>query len=127
MRRLGLIISFSAIIIGSLRAQQSVLQKTMADVLFHQLINAEVLKDYEDFVAKGTPELKAALSKTQFDASSDLLAPKLKSGFTLDALGELNQGGCQVYLYRLRFKNGGDDILATMSLKDGLVAGIYFK
>ncbi|MCE0485093.1 MAG: hypothetical protein LV479_12760 [Methylacidiphilales bacterium] len=98
-----------------------------ADGLFHQLLNAQVAGDYSAFVAHGTTELKAALTKTQFDASCELLAPRLNGGYDLAALGELNQKGYQIYLYRLRFKGGGDDLLATLTLKDGEVAGIYFK
>ena len=68
----------------------------------------------------------AALTKTQFDASSDIIKPKLDGGYEMTSLGELNQRGFEVYLYRLRFKNGSDDMLGTLSLKDGKVAGIYF-
>jgi hypothetical protein len=52
---------------------------------------------------------------------------RTSGGYGLTFLGELNQHGYQVFLYRLRFKDGGDDMLATMSLKDDKVAGIYFK
>jgi len=66
------------------------------------------------------------LTKTQFDASSDLMIARLKGGCDIDSLGELNQKGFAVYLYRLRFKDGTDDMLGTLTLKDGQVAGIYF-
>ncbi len=98
-----------------------------ADALFKKLLAAQVAKDYDAFVADGTTTLKAALSKTQFEASSDLMIPKLAAGYEITPLGELNQRGCEVYLYRLRFRNGGDDILGTLSLKDGKVAGILFR
>ncbi len=96
-----------------------------AETTFKQLIAAQIAGDYEAFVAPGTTHLKAALTKTQFDASSAILAPLLKNGYTETFLGELNQKGYEVYLFRLRFAQG-DDILATMSLKDGEVAGILF-
>ena len=83
-------------------------------------------KNYEAFVAHGTTELKAALTKTQFDASSDLMIARAKGGCDIDLLGDLNQKGYHVFLYRLRFKDGTDDMLGTLTLKDGLVAGIYF-
>ena len=108
-------------------AQPAPVDQDLADQRLHQLVDAEADKDYASFVANGTTQLKAALTKTQFEASSDLLAPRLKAGCDIDALGELNQHGFQVYLYRLRCKDKGDDILATMTLKDSQVAGIYFK
>jgi transposase-like protein len=98
-----------------------------ANALFKKLLAAQVAKDYEAFVADGTTQLKAALTKTQFEASSDLMIPKLAAGYEITPLGELNQKGYEVYLYRLRFKNGGDDMLGLLSLKDGKVGGIFFK
>jgi hypothetical protein len=98
-----------------------------ADVIFKKLIAAQVAKDYDAFVADASTGLKAALGKTQFEASSDMMIPKLAAGYDITALGELNQKGYEIYLYRLRFKNGGDDMLGTLSLKDGKVAGIFFK
>ena len=98
-----------------------------ADAIFKKLLAAQVAKDYDAFIADGTTELKAALGKTQFEAASDLMIPKLAEGYEITSLGELNQKGFEVYLYRLRFKNGGDDILGTLSLKDGKVGGIFFK
>ena len=96
------------------------------DFLFHQLLDAQAAKNYDAFVAHGTLELKAALTKTQFEASSDLMNARMKGGCDIRLLGVLNQKGLQVYLYRLRFKDGGDDMLGTMALKSGQVAGIYF-
>ena len=99
----------------------------LADTFFQKLLAAQVAKDYDGFVADASTGLKAALSKTQFEASSDIMIPKLAAGYEITPLGELNQRGYEVYLYRLRFKNGGDDMLGTLSLKDGKVAGIFFK
>src|SRR5271168_4294586 len=109
--------------ISGLRAEDT----AAADAIFKGLLAAQVAKNYDAFVADGTLELKAALTKTQFEASSEIMTPKLAAGYDLTPLGELNQRGYQVYLYRLRFKNGGDDMLGTLSLKEGQVGGIYFK
>ncbi|CAN5399715.1 hypothetical protein BH09VER1_BH09VER1_08920 [soil metagenome] len=97
------------------------------NAIFQQLIKAQMAKDYEAFVADGTLELKAALSKTQFEAASDLMSKRCAVGYDLTPLGELKQKGYEIYLYRLRFKDGSDDMLGTLTLKDGKVAGIYFK
>jgi hypothetical protein len=98
-----------------------------AGAIFQKLIAANEARDYEAFVADGTPELKAALSQTQFTAAASLLAPKFSKNPTISLLGEVNQRGFEVYLYRLRFTDGSDDILGTLSLKNGQVAGILFR
>jgi hypothetical protein len=125
MKYLLFIAVFFVITSLSLRAYDA--DQAQADTIFKKLVAAQLAKDYDAFVADGTTELKAALSKTQFDASSDLMISKLTPGYDLTPLGELDQHGYQVYLYRFRFKNGGDDMLGTLSLKDGQVGGIYFK
>jgi hypothetical protein len=100
---------------------------TQAEKIFKSLIAAQTAKDYDAFVADADDNLKAALTKTQFDASSNLMIKRTNGGYDTTFLGELNQHGYQVFLYRLRFKDGGDDILSTMSLKDDKVGGIFFK
>src|SRR5271154_4622942 len=98
-----------------------------AEKIFNSLLAAQTAKDYDAFIADADDNLKAALSKTQFDASSNLMIKRTSGGYDSTFLGELNQHGYQVFLYRLHFKDGGDDILGTMSLKDDKVGGIYFR
>ncbi|HEY3931874.1 MAG TPA: hypothetical protein VGM58_05835 [Verrucomicrobiae bacterium] len=98
-----------------------------AEKIFKSLLAAQTAKDYDAFVADADDNLKAALTKTQFDASSNIMIKRTSGGYDTTFLGELNQRGYQVFLYRLRFEDGGDDILGTMSLKDDKVGGIYFK
>ena len=95
--------------------------------IFKNLLAAQTAKDYDAFVADDDDNLKAALTKTQFDAASNFIIKRTNGGYETTFLGELNQHGYQVFLYRLRFKDGGDDILGTMNLKDDKVGGIYFK
>ena len=97
-----------------------------ADQIFKKMLSAQEAHNYDEFVADADDNLKAALSQTQFDAASNLITKKLKDGYDLSSLGELNQKGFQVFLYRLRPKAGGDDLLATLSIKDGKVGGILF-
>jgi hypothetical protein len=125
MRTSVSLIAFLALSIGGTQAQAEP-DQAAADLQFHKLLDAQEHKDYDAFVANGTLQLKAALTKTQFDASSDLMIARLKGGCDIDSLGELNQKGYQLYLYKLRFKDGGDDLLGTLILKNGQVAGIYF-
>ncbi len=98
-----------------------------AEKIFKGLITAQTAKDYDAFVADADDNLKAALTKTQFDAASNVIIKRTSGGYDTTFLGELNQHGYQVFLFRLRFKDGGDDILGTMSLKADKVGGIYFK
>ena len=122
MKTTLLLVAFVALFGCRLPAQDP----ARADALFKKLLTAEAARDYDAFVADGTDQLKAALSKTQFEASSNVLNARFKGGYDSSYLGELNQKGFEVYLYRLKFKDGGDDLLATLSLQGGKVGGIWF-
>jgi hypothetical protein len=118
-----LLLAFLFLAAFSLRSQAE--DDAQARTLFNKLIAAQDNDDYDAFVADADDGLRAALTKTQFDASSAIMQGKAKDGREITFLGELNQRGYEVYLYRLRFKDG--DMLGTLSLKDGKVAGILFR
>jgi len=103
------------------------LSQEEAGKIFKEMLSAQEAHNYDAFVAHANDQLKAALSRTQFDAAAHLITQKLKDGYDLSSLGELHQRGFQVFLYRLRPKTDGDDILATLSIQEGKVGGIWFR
>ena len=119
-----LLLAFASIFLPALQVRAD--NPAQAEQVMRKLIAATTAKDYPAFIADGTDEVKAALSKPQFEAVAAMVEARFKAGYDLAALGELNQKGFEVYLYRLRFKDSGDDMLATLSLKDGKVGGIFF-
>jgi hypothetical protein len=118
----------SLLLIISLASSFSALAVTneQADAIFNKILSAQKAHNYSEFVSDADDKLKAAISQTQFDAASDSLNKRFKDGYDVKFLGDLNQGGFQVFLYRLRCKDGGDDFLATLIIKDGKVDGIRF-
>lgn len=92
-----------------------------------KLLKAVEANDYESFVADGTDAVKAGLTKQMLEGVSNQIAPRMKKGYTCSYLGELKQQGCQVYLWKLAYKDGGDDTLAKLVLKDGKVAGFWLQ
>ena len=92
---------------------------------FKKLMAATVSNNYDAFVTQCDSVMKAALTKPMLEGVSEQIAPRAKQGYDAAYLGELNQNGYEVHLWRLRFKDGGNDILATMSVKDGKVGGFY--
>ena len=91
-----------------------------------KLLLAITADDYTSFVADGNAAFQG-LKKDQFESVVSQIGSNLKSGYDLAYLGDLNQRGYQVTLWRIRFKNGGDDLLATLSMKDGKVGGFWIK
>ena len=116
----------AAILLGVLASVGAAEPPSGAQAASDKLLAAIASGDYAAFVADGDAAFKG-LKKEQFDAVAAQLGPRFKSGYEATYLGDLNQKGYQVTLWRLRFKAGGDDALATLSLKDGKIGGYWIR
>jgi len=91
-----------------------------------QLVGALAAGDHASFVAGGDDAF-CSLKKESFDAVSKQIAPLLKKGYETTYLGELNQKGYAVTLWKFSFKDGTDDMLGTLSLKNGKIGGFWIR
>ena len=91
-----------------------------------KIISAIQKGDYNSFIADGDEAFKK-LKQEQFDSVATQLAPRFKAGYEITYLGDLQQHGFHVTLWKLRFKDGKDDALATLSVKEGKVSGFWIK
>jgi hypothetical protein len=98
-----------------------------ADTIVTKLLQAIENNDLNSFVADGDDQFKAAITKQMVDGINGMIAPRIKKGYEVVPLGTLNQQGCKVYLKKLVFKDGGDDILTRLALRNGKVAGFWFQ
>jgi hypothetical protein len=80
-----------------------------------------------DFVALSDQSVKSAMTQSILDNMNQLLGPRMKQGYTVVGLGTLKKEGALVYLWKIEFKDEGDDILVTMAMKEGKVAGFYLR
>jgi len=94
------------------------------ETTMRNMLAAVQAKSLRDFVAAGDASLKAGMTQRMHDGMSAELAPRLNQGYTATFLGTLNQEGYTVYLWKLAFKDGKDDLLVTMAVKDGKVGGL---
>ncbi|MCX6970431.1 MAG: hypothetical protein NTV93_09800 [Verrucomicrobia bacterium] len=92
----------------------------------NKLLAAISAGDYAAFVADGDAAFQS-LKREQFESVAAQLGPRFKSGYDVTYLGDMHQKGYEVTLWRLRFADGGDDFLATLSLKAGKVGGYWIK
>lgn len=91
------------------------------------MLSATQSKSLPDFVAGGDTTFKATMSQPMLDSFSAQFAPRLNQGYAASFLARLNQGGYQIYLWKLEFKDGGDDRLVTLVVKDGKVSGFFLR
>ena len=95
--------------------------------ILKRLLAAVEGSDYDSFVADGNAVFKAGITKQMFEGVSTQLSSRMKKGYDTTYLGQLKQQGCQVYLWKLAFKDAGDDTLAKLVLQDGKVAGFWLQ
>jgi len=90
---------------------------------FDTLLVATAADDYELFISVGDERFRSGLKPEVFHHVSRGLAPRLQKGVTPTFLGELRQSGYMASLWRLRFDDGGDDLLLRMAVAGGKVVG----
>jgi hypothetical protein len=91
------------------------------------MLAATQAKSLTDFVAGGDTSLKSTMTQPMLDSFSAQFAPRLNQGYTATFLARLNQGGYAIYMWKLEFKDGGDDRLVTLVVKDGKVSGFFVR
>ena len=109
--------------LGSLNAAQA---PEAAAAASKRLIKAVEENDFTEFIKDGEPAFQN-LDKKLFEAVSKQLDERMKGGYDVEYLGEMKQQGFLVTLWRLRFKDGTDDALATLSMKGDKVGGYWIK
>lgn len=118
---------FTAAALFGSSAFSSAAQASKEDEAFSKkLVTALQQGDHPSFVADGDAAFQK-LQKEQFDGAAASLAPRFKAGYEMTYLGDLKQLGFHVTLWKLSFKDGKDDVLATLSVKDGKVGGFWIK
>lgn len=116
----------AAILIGASVAAPAAEPPNEDAALSAKLFKAIEKSDYEAFITDGESPFKQ-LKKAQFETVSAQLAPKLKAGSEVSYLGELKQKGYRVTLWKITFKDGSDDALATLSVKNGKIGGFWIR
>lgn len=100
---------------------------TQAEQRLAPLLTAIAQQNYSQFVADGTEQFEAEISEPQFQAVAYQLSPRLKEGYQVHYLTQLNQQGHEIHLWKISFTDQGDDHLAKLALKDGKVAGFWIQ
>ena len=91
------------------------------------LLTAIATNNYDVLVANAAPALKTRITKETFAQVSTQLSPRLKKGYKPQYLGSLKQQGVEVFLWKITFQDGGDDMLARMVIQENKVAGFWFQ
>jgi hypothetical protein len=55
------------------------------------------------------------------------ISSRLKAGYSLVYFGEMKKLNYHVTVWKVSYKDGGDDDLAELSVKDGKVGGFWIR
>ena len=91
------------------------------------LLTAIATNNYDVLVANAAPALKTRITKETFTQVSTQLSPRLLKGYKLQYFGSLKQQGVEVFLWKITFLDGGDDMLARLVIQENKVAGFWFQ
>lgn len=91
-----------------------------------RLLNAMAQNDYKGFIDQGTPEF-GALGEPEFAKVANALSPRLKQGYDVTYLGSLRQQGLDISVWKISFADKGDDLLATLNVREGKVGGFFLR
>ena len=92
------------------------------------LLKAIANNDSTAFTADATPAMKKAITPEAFDNLHATLGKRLGSKHTVTYLGDLNEKGYHVHLWKLTIDDGGDDVLVHAVLSDdNALAGFFLQ
>ena len=126
-RRMIVAVSCLVCVTLALSARQCRAGEPAERTTLDKLLRAVEANDYDSFVADGNDAFKTGLTKPMLQGVSGQLSPRLKKGYVCSYLGELKQQGCRGFLWKVAYKDRGDDTLAKLVLKDGKAAGFWLQ
>lgn len=92
----------------------------------HHLLDSMARSDYPGFISQSTPEF-ASVGEAQFLQVATAIAPRLQQGYSVQYLGNLRQQGLDISVWKVSFRDQGDDLLATLNVRNGLVGGFFLR
>jgi hypothetical protein len=95
------------------------MEETMKRMLSAAQVNA-----LDDFVAQADPAARGGMTKQMQDINQEV-GPRIKQGYVATYWGSLKQGGYEVHVWKLDFRDGKDDYLVTLAVRDRKVAGMW--
>lgn len=98
-----------------------------AEGTMKSMISAIRANSLPDFVAPGDEPFQAGMTREMLSSINQSLASRLTQGYTSTFLTRLNQQGFGVYVWKLAFKDGNDDVLVFMAVKEGKVGGFWLR
>ena len=121
------LVALLALVVCMSRVQAGEAAPAAAQKTFDKMLGAIKKADLDAFVADGTDAVKKNTTQEIMDTLKINLGARLDKGYKATYLCQLKQAGHQVYMWKLTFKDDGDDIVIRLALKDGKVGGFFIQ
>lgn len=92
-----------------------------------RLLTAIEKKDRASFVEGAIDVVRDGMTDAVMEATNKQVGGRLKAGYTATYLCSLKQLQHDIYLWKLSFKDDGDDLVVRLVMKDGKIAGFFFQ
>ncbi len=94
---------------------------------FDKVVAAVISGDRDAFVALSTPAVKSGFTPELMKSIQGTLGKRLEAGYSAEYLCELNQAGLKVHLWKVSFRDGGDDVVVRIAMQKDSVAGFFLQ
>ncbi len=94
---------------------------------FDQMIAALQTRSYDRFIAEGDARFRSGFTQKMFEELSSRLGPRLVQGYTATFLATVHQQDYMAYLWKLTFKDGKDEFVVFLFIKNGDVTGFVTR
>lgn len=125
LQRAGIVVAL--IVLAWIPILDAATEGPSTEGIVNTLLGAIATNNYDGLVANAAPALKTRITRETFTQVSTQLSPRLKKGYRLQYLGSLKQQGIEVFLWKITYQDGGDDMLARLVIQEGKVAGFWFQ
>jgi hypothetical protein len=98
--------------------------------VINMLLTWVATNNYDGLIANAAPALKSGstgITKEKFVQITAQLSPRLKKGYKVQYLANLQKGGNECSLWKITFQGGGDDLLGYLWIQEDKVAGFLFQ
>ena len=123
---LSLVISALVVVIASGTGLAQVL-KRQNNPPFDKMLDALQTRSYDRFVADGDARFRSGFTQKMFEELAARLGSRLQQGYSVAFLTTLRQQDYVVYVWKLAFKDGKDDFLVSLFIKNGDVTGFVTR
>jgi len=94
---------------------------------FLNLLESLKMNDAKSFIEAGDEEFQKKMTPELVEEVSRQLVPRMKKEYGVAYFGSLKKKDYETHIWKLTFEDSGDDLLTSVSVRDGKIVGFIIK